>query len=70
MKKYYRDLSAPACIDSSRQLRTYLNDKPRDRIRILLTRQEAKSVADDFHKCANEYGAEVPRPKAEKKPEV
>ena len=40
--------------------RAYLNHKPRNRIRVLLTRQYAERISDDLHRRAYYNRAKVP----------
>lgn len=46
--------------------RAHLNHEPRNRIRILLARQNAERVSDDLHRCAYNNCAKVPGAMAQK----
>lgn len=50
--------------------RAHLNHKPRNRIRVLLARQYAERIPDNFHRCAYDDRAEVPGAMAQEQEKV
>lgn len=67
MKKYWFALNDfPGRLQSS--LDAYLYDKPWDRVRILLARQESEDIPDDLHEDTNCHGAEIPSAETKEKP--